>query len=117
MRDWERGLGILVAALKLAESRYCDFSLAAMTKTFYLCTAQSSTAATLIFYAFSCVPMPLKEDTNAMLPYKCNPQLCLDFVFTSEHIVDVGQIVCAWRDGFDLTNRAEILLEVGLLSE
>jgi uncharacterized RDD family membrane protein YckC len=33
VRDWERGLGILVAGFKLAESQYCDFSLAAMTKT------------------------------------------------------------------------------------
>jgi hypothetical protein len=106
-----------VAASKIAESRVLRFLSRSYDKNFYLCTAQSSTAATLIFYAFSCVPMPLEEDTNAMLPYKCNPQLCLDLVFTSEHIVDVGQIVCAWSDGFDLTKRAEILLEVGLLSE
>jgi hypothetical protein len=64
-----------------------------------------------------CAPIPAKENANAMLLCSRIYNLCLDLILSSEHIVNMRQIVCAMEEGVGLTDWGEILLQVGLLSE
>lgn len=59
---------------------------------------------------------PSNENANATPQCRRNLDLCLDLVFPSEHLVNVRQIVCARYERLDLTDGAEVFLQVGLLS-
>lgn len=104
------------AASKAMYHCRCDFSIAAKMNS---CTLSMHNAklkypeANLMCTSYT--PMP--PEVNAIPLCRGNFYSCLDLVFSSEHVVDLGQIICARENCLDLTDGAEVLLQVGLFSE
>lgn len=43
--------------------------------------------------------------------------LCLNFILASEHVVNLGQVVCTGEECVRVAGRLEILLQVGVLTQ
>jgi hypothetical protein len=43
--------------------------------------------------------------------------LCLDFILSSEHVVNLGQVVSTGEERVGVASRLEVLLQVGVLTQ
>ena len=59
--------------------------------------------------------VPLPEPTPVM--YVPVPASCLDFIFSTEHVVYLREIIGTWHKRVELPGRREVFLKVSFLAE